>query len=164
LRQPTDREEWQKDHPNQPIEDYWTAKAGAGGAAKALAAEESGKAAQAYADDYLKSGRFTGPGDEALMEKYFELAKPSSGFRMTQSQIEMLTKAQDLMNSVVAKGKHLFSPESPYFSEDLRKQIVETMKNLQTSRDEAKKSEAPAAKTSTPDANDPLGLGLGRKP
>jgi hypothetical protein len=137
-RQPTDREEWMKDHPGESIDNFWKAKAGAGGAAKAEAGEESGKAAQAYADDYLKSGKFTGAGDEALMEKYFELAKPSSGFRMTQPQIEMLTKAQDLMNSVVAKGKHLFSPEAPYFSPELRSQIVETMKNLQKARDEVK--------------------------
>ena len=153
-RTPTDREEWMADHKGQTnpntgkpysMEDYWTAKAGAGGAAKSLAAEEAGRAAQAYANDYLKSGRFTGAGDEALMEKYFELAKPSSGFRMTQPQIEMLTKAQDLMNSVVAKGKHLFSPEAPYFSKDLREQIVETMQNLQTSREEAKSNAGGAA-------------------
>lgn len=137
-RAPTDREEWEKDHPGEPIENYWTARAGAGGAAKEQANEESGKAAQQYADDYLKSGRFTGAGDEALMEKYFELAKPSSGFRMTQPQIEMLTHAQDIMNSVVARGKHLLSPESPYFSDTMRQQIVDTMKNLQTARDETK--------------------------
>lgn len=96
------------------------------------------RAAQDYANDYMTSGKFTGAGDEALMEKYFELAKPSSGFRMTQPQIEMLTKAQDLMNSVVAKGKHLFTPEAPYFSGTQRQQIVDTMKNLQRARDEAK--------------------------
>jgi len=148
-RQPTDREEWQDDHPGEPIENYWKAKAGASGAAKSEAAEESGRAAQAYADDYLKKGRFTGAGDEALMEKYFELAKPSSGFRMTQPQIEMLTKAQDIMNSVVAKGKHLFSPEAPYFSKDLREQIVDTMKNLETARQEAKQPAATPTKKTT---------------
>jgi hypothetical protein len=146
-RQPTDREEWMEDHKGQnnpdtgkpyTIEDYWKAKAGAGASAKAQAGEEAGKAAQQYADDYLKSGKFTGAGDEALMEKYFELAKPSSGFRMTQPQIEMMRHAQDLMNSIVAKGKHLFTPEAPYFSDTQRQQIVDTMKNLQKARDEVK--------------------------
>jgi hypothetical protein len=137
-RAPTDREEWQKDHPGEPIENYWKAKAEAPAAAKAESGEEAGRAAQQYADDYMASGKFTGPGDEALMEKYFELAKPSSGFRMTQPQIEMLRKAQDIMNSIIAQGKHLFSPESPYFSDTQRKQIVETMKNLERAREEVK--------------------------
>ena len=148
-RQPTDREEWQQDHPGEPIENYWTAKAGAGANAKAEAGEEAGKAAQQYADDYMKSKKFTGAGDEALMEKYFELAKPSSGFRMTQPQIEMLRQSQDLMNSIVAKGKHLFTPEAPYFSETQREQIVDTMKNLESSRQEVKKPAA-TKKTSAP--------------
>lgn len=155
-RPPTDREEWQKDHPGEPIENYWTAKAGAGGAAKAQAGEESGRAAQAYADDYLKSGKFTGAGDEALMEKYFELAKPSSGFRMTQPQIEMLTKARDLMNGIVAKGKHLFTPNAPYFSNEQRQQIVDTMKNLQAARDEVKGGGS--SKSSKKSDADPLGI------
>lgn len=137
-RQPTDREEWQKDHPGEPIENYWTAKAGAGAASKNQAAEESKQAAQQYADDYIKGGNFTGPGDEALMEKYFELAKPSSGFRMTQPQIEMLTQARDTMDSIVAKGKHYFTPEAPYFSTRQREQIVKTMSSLQQASDESK--------------------------
>ena len=105
---------------------------------KADEAEAAGKAAQQYADDYMAGKQFTGPGDEALMEKYFELAKPSSGFRMTQSQIELLMKARDMMDSVVAKGKHLFTPDAPYFSTTQREHIVDTMKNLQTARDEVK--------------------------
>lgn len=107
-------------------------------AGKETTANDAKGAAQQYADDYLSSNKFTGAGDEALMEKYFELAKPSSGFRMTQPQIEMLTHAQDLMNSIVSKGKHLFSPEAPYFSDTLRKQIVDTMKNISKAGEEAR--------------------------
>ena len=105
---------------------------------KQEAAEQAGLAAQQYADDYMASKQFTGPGDEALMEKYFELAKPSSGFRMTETQIQMLMKARDIMNSLAAQGKHLFSPDSPYFSDTQRQQIVQTMKNLQKAREEVK--------------------------
>ena len=107
-------------------------------AGKEQTSNDSRDAAKQYADDYLKSGNFTGAGDEALMEKYFELAKPSSGFRMTQPQIEMLTRAQDIMNSVVAKGKHLFSPNAPYFSNELRQQIVDTMGNIERAGEEAR--------------------------
>lgn len=105
-----------------------------GGEIKSGAGNQAAQDALSYATDYLASGKYTGAGDEALMEKYFELAKPSSGFRMTQPQIEMLTKAQDVMNSVVAKGKHLFSPESPYFSTTLRQQIVETMTRIENTK------------------------------
>lgn len=95
-------------------------------------------AAQQYADDYIRSKQFTGAGDEALMEKYFELAKPSSGFRMSQPQIEMLTQARDLMGGIVARGKHMFSPEAPYFSDTQRQQIVDTMKNIQRAGEESR--------------------------
>lgn len=106
------------------------------GLEKSSQAGEASQAAMNYANDYMAGKQFTGAGDEALMEKYFELAKPSSGFRMTQPQIEMLTKAQDIMNSVVAKGKHLFSPNAPYFSPELRQQIVSTMTTLQHAKTE----------------------------
>jgi len=107
-----------------------------GGEEKANVAGKAGEDALNYAKDYMKGGKFTGPGDEALMEKYFELAKPSSGFRMTQAQIEMLQKARDLMGGFEAKAKHLFTPEAPYFSDTQRKQITETMSALENSRNE----------------------------
>jgi hypothetical protein len=109
-----------------------------GEAGKQQTAADSAKAAQAYADDYMANKQFTGAGDEALMEKYFELAKPSSGFRMTQPQIEMLTKARDIMGGLQARGKHLFSPEAPYFSTTQREQIVQTMKSIQQAKDETR--------------------------
>ena len=55
-----------------------------------------------YANDYLTNGRFTGSGDEALQEKFFELAKPSVGFRMTQPQIDLLQNSRSWMNSAEA--------------------------------------------------------------
>jgi hypothetical protein len=103
----------------------------AAGFEKGASGQQSAQDAQNYATEYMQNGHFTGPGDEALMEKYFELAKPSSGFRMTQAQIEMLTKARDLMGGLGAKAKHYFTPEAPYFSDEQRKQIVETMGMLQ---------------------------------
>ena len=84
--------------------------------------------AQQFADDYLKSGVFTGPKDEALMEKFFELAKPSSGFRMSQQQIDMLKNARSWMGSVEAKARHAIS--GTWFSDDQRNQIAGAMKSL----------------------------------
>lgn len=88
--------------------------------------------AQVYAQDYLDRKVYTGPGDEALMEKFFELAKPSTGFRMSQQQMDMLKNAQSWMNSASAKIRH--ATAGTWFSDDLRSQIVDTMKNLATAK------------------------------
>ncbi len=107
-------------------------------AGKEQTATDAKSAAEQYANDYMASKQFTGPGDEALMEKYFELAKPSSGFRMTQAQIEMLQQARDIMGGLEARAKHAFTPDAPYFSDTQRQQIVQTMKNLAAAGDEAR--------------------------
>lgn len=104
------------------------------GEEKAGVAGQSGQDALNYANDYMAGTKFTGAGDEALMEKYFELAKPSSGFRMTQAQIEMLQHARDLMGGLTARAKHLLTPEAPYFSDEQRRQIVDTMGALEHAR------------------------------
>jgi len=163
-RAPTEREEWMKDHPGATMDDYWKARGQASGAAKSEASEESAAAAKQYADDYMASGKFTGAGDEALLEKYFELAKPSSGFRMTQPQLEMLQHARDVMGSLEAKAKHMFTPEAPYFSDTQRKQIVETMSSLQKAHEEVKagksgsKSGSEKNSPSKEKKADPLGI------
>lgn len=94
--------------------------------------EQGAAAAQQYAKDYINSGGFTGPGDEALMEKFFELAKPSSGFRMTQNQMDMLRNAQSWKNSVVARYRH--ATTGVWFSNEQRQQIADTMGQLAASR------------------------------
>jgi hypothetical protein len=86
------------------------------------------EAAIAFADNYLKSGKYNGPSDEALMEKYFELAKTSSGFRMTKPQQDMLVKARSLAEGARATGGHLIN--GTYFDNVQRAHIVNTMKML----------------------------------
>ncbi len=83
-----------------------------------------------YADSYLASGNFTGAGDEALQEKFFELAKPSTGFRMTQPQMTMLMNTRSLTGGLAARAKHAIDPNAPYFDATQRKNIVQTMKDL----------------------------------
>lgn len=104
----------------------------AGTKAKADAATEKligpARDAQQYADDYLKNGRFTGSGDEALQEKFFELAKPTTGFRMTQPQMDMLQNSRDWMSGVEAHVRH--ATTGTWFSDTQRKQIAQTMKDL----------------------------------
>lgn len=87
-----------------------------------------------YAQDYLKGGNFTGPGDEALMEKFFELAKPSTGFRMNQAQQQMLMQTRDLVQGLTARAKHALDPNAPYFDNTQRQHIVQTMADLANSK------------------------------
>jgi hypothetical protein len=80
-----------------------------------------------YADTYQQS-KHTGPGDEALMEKFFELAKPSTGFRMSQPQITMLTQARSWMEGTKALAYHALT--GTWFSDQQRQEIIATMKAL----------------------------------
>jgi hypothetical protein len=79
-----------------------------------------------YADLYEQSGAFTGAGDEMLMEKYFDLAKPRSGFRMSQPQIEMLLKAKSWM--VSAEGAAYHASTGQWFPPQQRNEIIATMR------------------------------------
>ncbi len=118
-----------------------------GTAAKAQAAidkvNEPVDAAMNYASDYLTNGRFTGSGDEALQEKFFELAKPSVGFRMTQPQIDLLQNSRSWMNSAEAHIRH--ATKGTWFSDDQRKEIVQTMKDLAASKKKTAGGAAPTA-------------------
>lgn len=86
------------------------------------------KDALAYADEYVNSKAYTGAGDEALMEKFFDLAKPSSGFRMTQAQMDMLKHSQDLLGSAEATIRH--ATVGTWFSEKQRQEIAKTMRDI----------------------------------
>jgi hypothetical protein len=93
--------------------------------------------AMEYADLYMGQGAqnpkaFTGSGDEALMDKYFELAKPSSGFRMSGPQQSMLINARSWMGSL--KGRAYHELHGTWFAPEQRQEIVNTMGNLATAR------------------------------
>jgi len=62
------------------------------------------------------------------MEKYFELAKPSTGFRMSQPQIDMLRNARSWMQS--AQGKLFHATNGTWFGDKQRQEIVQTMDDL----------------------------------
>ena len=100
------------------------------------------ESAVGYASDYLKNGTFTGPGDEALQEKFFELAKPSTGFRMTQQQMKMLQDSRSWMGGLEGHLRH--ATTGTWFSDDQRKQIIDTMNQLANEKRKANGA-APAA-------------------
>lgn len=85
-----------------------------------------------YVKAYMDSGQFTGPGDEAMLEQFFNIAKPSSGFRMSQPQINMLMGARSWMDS--AEGVAYHAQSGVWFPPDQRKQISDTIHMLATSK------------------------------
>jgi hypothetical protein len=87
-----------------------------------------------YAEDYLRNGVFTGSGDEALQEKFFELAKPKTGFRMTQPQMDMLRQSRGWMSGMAAHIRH--ATTGTWFTPQQRQQIVDTMRQLSAARRE----------------------------
>jgi hypothetical protein len=87
-----------------------------------------------FANNYLALKHFTGPQDEALMEKYFDLAKPSTGFRMSKPQQDMLKQSQDFYDSLKAKGQHLI--KGTWFSDKQREQIVNAMNELYKAKEQ----------------------------
>jgi hypothetical protein len=104
------------------------------GAATEAAAKSAvgANAAINYANTYLSGGKFTGAGDEALQDQYFEMAKPSSGFRMNQSQIDQLHSMTSWMGS--AEGAAYHAATGTWFNPEQRQQIVQTMNDLAKSK------------------------------
>ncbi len=96
--------------------------------AKGDAAKQPAKDALNYAETYLQAPAHTGSGDEALQEKFFELAKPTTGFRMTQPQMDMLQNSRSWMGSVAAHLRH--ATTGTWFNDEQRGQIVQTMRDL----------------------------------
>jgi hypothetical protein len=99
---------------------------------KAGAADAPTVAALKFANDYLASGAFTGPSDEALQDQFFQMAKPSTGFRMNQAQIDQLHHMASWMNS--AEGFKYHAETGTWFAPEQRKQIVDTMNALAKSK------------------------------
>lgn len=130
-------------------------KSGTKGKADAAAAKINDPIQHAvnYANDYGGRSLHTGPGDEALMEQFFEVTKPSTGFRMSQPQIDMLKNAQSWMGSASAKIRHATS--GTWFSDEQRNQIVGTMKDMAKAKG-IKLADSASPVTVTPNSRPPL--------
>lgn len=99
---------------------------------KAGAADAPTVAALKFANDYLSSGAYTGPSDEALQDQFFQMAKPSTGFRMNQAQISQLHDMASWVDS--AKGRLYHAIHGVWFAPDQRRNIVATMNALAASK------------------------------
>jgi hypothetical protein len=109
---------------------------------------QAGNDALTYANNYISSKDFTGPGDEALLEKYFELAKPSSGFRMTKDQMQLLRDGRSWIEGAKAKAEYIEGGK--LFSDTQRQQIANTMKMLVQAKGGGKGNAAPTRPQNVP--------------
>lgn len=90
------------------------------------------KADQEFVNDYLSNQSHTGPGDEALLERFFNVTKPSTGFRMNQAQIALLTRLRSFSSSVKAFMAH--QTGGTLFDDKQRREIVDTINQITNSK------------------------------
>jgi hypothetical protein len=89
------------------------------------------KEARDYADTYLASGAFTGPGDEALMMKAAGLAKASSGMgAAVKPQLDLLEGSRSWFEGAGARAQHALTPNAPWLDPVQRQNIVKAMDSL----------------------------------
>jgi hypothetical protein len=89
------------------------------------------KDALVYAENYMKRGQFTGPGDLALMDQFYQAAKPK---RMNEKQNQLLLESQSMVESAKQSIARKFTPNAPYFDDTQRANIVQTMRDLAQSQ------------------------------
>jgi hypothetical protein len=89
------------------------------------------------AHDYLDGKKYTGTGDYNLMLQLQQAitAGKKSGIRFTGREQDMVTKAQTAYDSMDAYVRHKFQKGGPYFSNELRKDMVDTLDGLRENAD-----------------------------
>lgn len=85
------------------------------------------EAAKLNIDDYMSNGVFDGPGDLALQHAFFTATQPSTGFRMTKVQQDILQNSQNWINSWQAKLHH--ATTGTWFSDEQRQQIAKAARD-----------------------------------
>ncbi len=95
------------------------------------AKDQPTKDALVYAENYMKRGQFTGPGDLALMDQFYQAAKPK---RMNEKQNQLLLESQSMVESAKQSIARKFTPNAPYFDDTQRANIVQTMRDLAQSQ------------------------------
>lgn len=81
------------------------------------------EAAKLNINDYMTNGVFDGPGDLALQHEFFTATQPSTGFRMTKVQQDILQNSRSWLGSFQAKALHATTGQ--WFTNAQRKQIAD---------------------------------------
>jgi hypothetical protein len=98
-------------------------------------------AASMNIDDYVKNGVFDGPGDLSLQHEFFTATQPSTGFRMTKVQQDILQNSQNWLNSWKAKVHH--ATTGTWFSDKQRQQIAKAAQDAINAKKRALQGTAP---------------------
>lgn len=94
---------------------------------KSKALEEM-EADRDFVNGYIERGAPTGPDDEALLERFFNATKPSSGFRMNAQQIKLLTDLRSLKSRISAGFGRLTG--GTLFDDTQRKQVAQAINDM----------------------------------
>lgn len=97
-------------------------------AAKDSKEQEDMQADKRFVNDYLTNQTHTGPGDEALLERFFNATKPSTGFKMNQAQIALLTRLRSFSSSAKAFMAH--ATGGTLFDDKQRGEIVDAINKV----------------------------------
>jgi hypothetical protein len=81
------------------------------------------EAASMNIDTYLEGKVYDGPGDLSLQHEFFTATQPSTGFRMTKVQQDILQGSQSWLDSWQAKAHH--ATTGTWFSDKQRLQIAD---------------------------------------
>jgi hypothetical protein len=81
------------------------------------------EAASMNIDTYLEGKVYDGPGDLSLQHEFFTATQPSTGFRMTKVQQDILQGSQSWLDSWQAKAHH--ATTGTWFSDKQRQQIAD---------------------------------------
>lgn len=102
-----------------------------------------------FVNGYIQRGVYTGPDDEALLERFFNATKPSTGFRMNQSQIALLTNLRSLSSKIKAGAAHLTG--GTLFDDKQRKEIANTINTIIDSKMKSSGNQVTAPSSSNDD-------------
>ena len=80
------------------------------------------EAAEGSVKDYMANKVFDGPGDLSLQHAFFTATQPSTGFRMTKVQQDMLQNSRSWKDSWEAKLRHVTTGQ--WYTDDQREKIA----------------------------------------
>ena len=81
-----------------------------------------------FAKNYVDNKNYTGSNDDAMLLKYFDLAKPETGFRLTTAEMDRQSRTQSYKNSVEAKIHHALT--GTWFSDQQRQEMLASMTEI----------------------------------
>ena len=109
---------------------------------------------RSYHEGVELASQRTGPGDYGLTMRFVEATKPSSGFRFTNTELQLIKNSRSLLDSAQANVGHM--TKGTLYDDKQRQQMLDVMK-VRATMDNARK-------TWVQEGNDASKFGSGRLP